>query len=148
MTVGSPGLVAQSVQTAALVTLHPLVSDGARYAVMAAQLSHRKIIAPPVFDKAKALFPHIALFPGHRLPVCPKVFTMCPVHFVQYVPGIYRRRCTQKCVRHGWVICRRVGALRHAVRLRLCRWGRLGEHLGVARGRGLWWGIGLRLSNS
>src|SRR5579863_5634078 len=90
MTVGSPGLVAQSVQTAALVTLHPLVSDGARYAVMAAQLSHRKIIAPPVFDKAKALFPHIALFPGHRLPVCPKVFTMCPVHFVQYVPGIYR----------------------------------------------------------
>src|SRR5579863_9888434 len=100
MTVGSPGLVAQSVQTAALVTLHPLVSDGARYAVMAAQLSHRKIIAPPVFDKAKALFPHIALFPGHRLPVCPKVFTMCPVHFVQYVPGIYPRCGTQKCVRH------------------------------------------------
>src|SRR5579863_2909117 len=104
MTVGSPGLVAQSVQTAALVTLHPLVSDGARYAVMAAQLSHRKIIAPPVFDKAKALFPHIALFPGHRLPVCPKVFTMCPVHFVQYVPGIYPRHGTHECVRHQWTM--------------------------------------------
>src|SRR5579863_5771534 len=86
MTVGSPGLVAQSVQTAALVTLHPLVSDGARYAVMAAQLSHRKIIAPPVFDKAKALFPHIALFPGHRLPVCPKVFTMCPYTLYSMCP--------------------------------------------------------------
>src|SRR5579863_9965418 len=88
MTVGSPGLVAQSVQTAALVTLHPLVSDGARYAVMAAQLSHRKIIAPQSSIKRKRSSLTSHSFQGIACQFAPKcsrcarytLYSMCPVY--------------------------------------------------------------------